>query len=168
MALLEKLLARQFPGRDALRLQPSSVSGTQIDEDSSLELRYEGNNLAETSCTEGTCVDIDGGVIAVLLHVKNGRMRLLEIFKEDGLRILRPRRRLKIWLRIEHSLKFVKISPVAQTRTPRSSSLCRKSPRSSISIVFIPSLRAHSRFKARSSIKQHSAGGFCVISKARR
>jgi hypothetical protein len=32
-----------------LRLQPSSVSGTQIDEDSSPELRYEGNNLAETS-----------------------------------------------------------------------------------------------------------------------
>jgi hypothetical protein len=49
MALLEKLLAREFPGRDVLRLQPSSVSGTQIDEDSSLELRYEGNNLAETS-----------------------------------------------------------------------------------------------------------------------
>ena len=69
----------------------SSVSGRQIDEDGSLELRYEGNNLAETflGCpTEGTCVDIDGGVIAVLLHVKNGRMRLLEIFKEDGSRIL--------------------------------------------------------------------------------
>jgi hypothetical protein len=49
MALLEKLLGREFPGWDALRLQPSSVSGTQIDEDSSLELRYEGSNLAETS-----------------------------------------------------------------------------------------------------------------------
>ena len=32
MALLEKLLDHDFPGRDALRLQLSSVTGRQIDE----------------------------------------------------------------------------------------------------------------------------------------
>jgi hypothetical protein len=93
MGLLEKLLDHEFPGRDALRLQLSSVTGRQTDENGTLELSYEGDNLAEMlrGCpTEGTCPDIDGGVIAVLLHVKNGRVHLLEIFKEDGSKILRP------------------------------------------------------------------------------
>ena len=90
--LLEKLLAHEFPGRDALRAQLPSIAARQIDEHGCLELSYKGDSLAETELgcpTEGTCVDIDGGLIAVLLHVKNGRMRLLEIFKEDGSEILR-------------------------------------------------------------------------------
>ena len=66
MRLLEKLLDHEFPGRDALRVQLSSVTARQIDENGSL-----------------------GGKIAVLLHVKNGRMRLLEVLKEDGSAILR-------------------------------------------------------------------------------
>jgi Domain of unknown function (DUF6984) len=93
MELLEKLLSREFPGRDALRLQLSSVTGRRIDDNGSLELRPEEDNPAEIELgcpSEGTCADIDGGLIAVLLHVKNGKMRLLEIFKEDGSEILRP------------------------------------------------------------------------------
>lgn len=90
--LLEKLLDHEFPGRDVLRLQLSSVTGRQIDDNGSIELCYEGDKLVEMlrGCpTEGTCGDSDGGTIAVLLHVKNGRMRLLEIFKEDGSEIQR-------------------------------------------------------------------------------
>lgn len=90
--LLEKLLDHEFPGRDALKLQLSSATGKRIDENGSLELHYDGDNLAEMlkGCpTEGTCTDIDGGVIAVLLHVKNGRMHLLDIFKEDESKILK-------------------------------------------------------------------------------
>jgi hypothetical protein len=93
MALLEKLLDHDFPGRDALRRQLPSVRGRQIDEHGCLELQYNGDTLADTTVgcpTEGTCADVDGGVIAVLLHVKKGRMRLLEIVKEDGSEILRP------------------------------------------------------------------------------
>ena len=92
MRLLEKLLDHEFPGRDALRVQLSSVTARQIDENGSLELRYGGDSLTDTDfgCpTEGTCTDTDGGKIAVLLHVKNGRMRLLELFKQDGSTILR-------------------------------------------------------------------------------
>jgi hypothetical protein len=92
MGLLKKLLDHHFPGRDALRFQLSSVTGRQTDENGSLELSYEGDDLAEMlrACpTEGTSSDVDGGVISVLLHVKNGRMHLLEIFKEDGSKILR-------------------------------------------------------------------------------
>jgi hypothetical protein len=92
MRLLEKLLDHEFPGRDALGVQLSSVTARQIDENGSLELRYGGDSLTETDLgcpTEGTCTDTDGGKIAVLLHVKNGRMRLLEVFKEEGSAILR-------------------------------------------------------------------------------
>ena len=92
MRLLEKLLDHEFPGRDVLRVQLSSVTARQIDENGSLELSYGGASLADMvmACpTEGTCTDIDGGEIAVLLHVKNGRMCLLEMFKEDGSAILR-------------------------------------------------------------------------------
>lgn len=92
MRLLEKLFDHEFPGRDDLRRQLPSITARQISENGTLDLRYEGDSVADTvvGCpTEGTCEDIDGGVIAVLLHVKNGRMRLLEIFKEDGSEILR-------------------------------------------------------------------------------
>jgi hypothetical protein len=92
MRVIEKLLDHEFPGRDILRLQLSSVTGKQIDENGSLKLCYEGDELVEMlrGCpTEGTCADADGGVIAVLLHVKNGRLHLLEIFREDGLEIQR-------------------------------------------------------------------------------
>jgi hypothetical protein len=72
MGLLEKLLDHDFQGRDALRLQLSSVTGRQTDERGSLGLRTDENLEADIeigSPTEGTCEDIDGGVIAVMLHV---------------------------------------------------------------------------------------------------
>jgi hypothetical protein len=92
LGLLQKLLSRQFPGRDTLRLQLTSVTGRKIDQNGSLELRPGLDNPAETELgvpTEGTCLDLDGVAIGVLLHVKAGRMRLLEILKEDGSELLR-------------------------------------------------------------------------------
>ncbi len=92
MALLEKLLDHDFPGRDALRVQLASVTGRQIDENGSLELSAAQNSRAEmlSACpTEGTCADADGGTIAVLLHIQNGKLHQLEIFKEDGSEIRR-------------------------------------------------------------------------------
>lgn len=93
MELLTKLLDHDFPGRDALRLQLSSVTGRQTDEHGCLELRTDEAIEADTevgSPTEGRCEDIDGGLIVVMLHVKNGKLHLLEIFKEDGSEIQRP------------------------------------------------------------------------------
>jgi len=92
MGLLERLLSREFPGRDTLRLQLSSVTGRQIDAEGSVELKTGEDVLAEVSCrcpTEGICKDIDGGQIAVLLHVKSGKLHQLEILKEDGSELLR-------------------------------------------------------------------------------
>ena len=95
LALLEKLLDHEFQGRDALRIQLSSVTGRKIDEDGSLELRTEEIVEADTeigSPTEGRCEDIDGGVIVVMLHVRKGKLHLLEIVKEDGSEIVRAPR----------------------------------------------------------------------------
>ena len=47
----------------------------------------------------------------------------------------------------------------------RSARNCSNFP---ISMVSIPSLAAHSRFSARSSIKQHCSAGICVVSSASR
>lgn len=92
IALLKKLLDHDFQGRDALRIQLSSVTGRQTDEHGCLELRTDEAIEADTeigSPTEGRCEDIDGGVIVVMLHVRNGKLHMLEIFKEDGSEILR-------------------------------------------------------------------------------
>jgi hypothetical protein len=92
MELLKKLLDHDFPGRDVLRRQLSSVTGRQVDENGSIELKTAENERAEVqsaSPTEGTCADIDGVPIAVMLHVKEGKLHLLEIFKEDGSEIQR-------------------------------------------------------------------------------
>jgi hypothetical protein len=92
MRLLERLLNREFPGRDALRLQLSSVAGRKIDKNGTLELRSSRTNRADIALgcpTEGTCPDIDGRRIAALLHVKDGHLHRLEIFKEDRSQILR-------------------------------------------------------------------------------
>jgi Domain of unknown function (DUF6984) len=95
LALLQKLLDHDFQGRDALRIQLSSVTGRQTDEHGCLELRTEETIEADTeiaSPTEGRCEDIDGGVIVVMLHVRKGKLHLLEILKEDGSEILRTPR----------------------------------------------------------------------------
>jgi hypothetical protein len=49
MGLLEKLLAHEFPGRDALRRRLPSLAARQILEDGTIELRYEGDSLADTN-----------------------------------------------------------------------------------------------------------------------
>jgi hypothetical protein len=92
IALLKKLLDHDFQGCDALRIQLSSVTGRQTDEHGCLELRTDEAIEADTeigSPTERRCEDIDGGVIVVMLHIRNGKLHMLEIFKEDGSGILR-------------------------------------------------------------------------------
>jgi len=92
IALLKKLLDHDFQGRDALRIQLFSATGRPTDEHGCLELRTGEAVEADTeigSPTEGRCEDIDGGMIVVMLHVRNGKLHMLEIFKEDGSEILR-------------------------------------------------------------------------------
>jgi hypothetical protein len=92
-ALLEKLLDCEFPGRDELRRQLDSVAAQQVYDDGTLALRVASGQPAAVKGrvpTEGMCPDVDGVMIAVLLHVVNGMMDELEIFKWDGSDIVRP------------------------------------------------------------------------------
>ena len=82
--ILERLLQPEFPGRDELRRQLDVVTAKQVSEDGTLVLQCGPCSPAPVRCrvpTEGECVDADGGIIQVLLHVVNGVMKELEIFK---------------------------------------------------------------------------------------
>src|SRR5712692_875665 len=92
--LLEKLLEAEFLGRDELRAQLGSVSAKHTTEDGTLSLRCDSGPPSPSYyrlAMEGWCKDADGMNIAILLHLnKDGFMRLLEIFKEDGSPIINP------------------------------------------------------------------------------
>jgi hypothetical protein len=87
MQVLKRLLDHEFPGRDELREQLGSVVGRTIDEDGGLSLRCDAGSPAPVLCrvpTEGKCADLDAVQIHVLLHVVDGFMNELEIYKEDS------------------------------------------------------------------------------------
>jgi hypothetical protein len=92
--LLEKLLEADFPGRDELRAQISSLTGKQIEDDGTLSLRCASGPPAPTKyalAMEGECTDADGAKIAVMIHVdKGGFMNMLEIIRYDGSPIINP------------------------------------------------------------------------------
>ena len=91
--LLTKLLDVNFPGRDELRQQLETAAAKVIDENGSLALQCGPGRPAPVKCrvaTEGECADADGIAIHVLLHVKDGMMHELEVFKDDGSPIRNP------------------------------------------------------------------------------
>ena len=91
--LLEKMLDDAFPGRDELRRQLDSVTAKRVNENGSLELKVGSGPVANgprTVPTEAWCPDTDGMMIWLLLHVVEGKLFALEIYKEDGSRIMRP------------------------------------------------------------------------------
>ncbi len=98
-AILERLLECEFPGRDELRQQAKSVRAKLIDEydddHNSLALSVHSPILADTEYrvpVEGEYLDADGVPICILLHVVDGRLNELEIFKADGSTIKNPPR----------------------------------------------------------------------------
>lgn len=91
--LLRKLLECEFPGDDELRGQAVSVTGREIDDEGSLELRCDGGRPAPVILrvpAEGECMDTDGIRINVLLHVVGGFMNELEVYKDDSSTVRRP------------------------------------------------------------------------------
>jgi hypothetical protein len=92
LEILERLLQPDFPGSAELREQLSSVKAEVIDEDGGLALESVGGPRAPVKWrvpTEGECKDSDGVDVHVLLHVLDGRMCELELYKEDGSRVCR-------------------------------------------------------------------------------
>jgi hypothetical protein len=89
--LLVRLVEPEFPGRDVLRDQIDHVLVSPIDENGSLDLKCDVPAVAPVEKrvpTEGEAIDRDGTTIHYLLHVVAGRMKELEVYKDDSSRVL--------------------------------------------------------------------------------
>lgn len=92
-AVLARLLEPEFPGNRELRMQLDVVKAATIDEDGGLALQCdEGCPRAKVRAsvpTEAEYRDSDGVPVHILLHVAEGVMNELEVFKEERTPILR-------------------------------------------------------------------------------
>jgi hypothetical protein len=92
MTLLGRMLEEDFPGRDAIVDQMRSALARQIDSNGSLEFKVETRTPARTKYrvpVEAQGKDIDGTTIHFLLHVVDGRLSELELYKDDSSRVAR-------------------------------------------------------------------------------
>ena len=90
-ALIEKLLASSFPGRDEIGEQVRNALVRRLDEDGSLEFRPGPGVPAPVRKripAEAQAKDRDGTWIHALLHVVGGRVKELEFYREDSAPIL--------------------------------------------------------------------------------
>ncbi|EPE97327.1 DUF6984 family protein [Rhizobium grahamii] len=88
--LVEKLLSREFAGCEALRLQLETARVSAIDKEGSLQFRVSGPPAAVAFRvpTEGYYFDKSGvdfrPAVNVLLHIVDGKLHELEVYKDDG------------------------------------------------------------------------------------
>lgn len=90
--ILRLLMERPFAGRDELLAQVDTVAARLIDEDGSIGLRCSCDVKAavtERIPVEGEAPDRDGMTIHYLLHVVDGTMNELEVYKDDSSRVMR-------------------------------------------------------------------------------
>lgn len=91
-ALISALLSVPFAGREALSTQAGVLAVRPLDADGSLELAPSDGPRADVVGripVEGELEDLDGVTIHVLLHVVDGYLNELEIYREDSRPILR-------------------------------------------------------------------------------
>ena len=85
--IIDRLLEKAFPGRDEICEQMKSCLVRTIDEDKSLGFLVQSNVQAKVKRripVEAEFQDTDGVLIHILLHVMDGKVNELEIYKEDG------------------------------------------------------------------------------------
>jgi len=90
--ILRLLLEEPFTGRDDLLSQVEKATARSIDEDGSISLRCSPTPKARVTAripVEGEAQDTDGMAIHYLLHVVDGLMSELEVYKDDSSRVLR-------------------------------------------------------------------------------
>lgn len=90
--LLVRLLSAKFPGSSELQCQVGKARVRTIDENGSLAFLVSAASSAEVERripVEGYCEDSDGVMIHFLVHVLDGTLSELEIFKEDNSRLMR-------------------------------------------------------------------------------
>ena len=94
-ALIERLLSVAFPARDELRTQVATAQVAWIASSGAPALRIHVTDGVPAPPdfplvpVEGIAMDVDGVPIHFLLHVGEGLLREIEIFREDGERLLR-------------------------------------------------------------------------------
>lgn len=87
-AVMDRLLGEPFPGREILMTQARNCKVSTLDDEGSVEFHV----LAECRApillcrvpVEATVSDVDGVAIHLLLHIQDGVIKMLEIFREDG------------------------------------------------------------------------------------
>jgi len=86
--LLSRLVSTEFPGRAEIVKQMHGVRVMRIDHEGSLVLRPSGHPVPaivdRSIPVEAEGVDEDGIAIHLLLHVHQGLLKELEIYKDDG------------------------------------------------------------------------------------
>ena len=91
-ALLNRLLTPTFSGKDQLRVQLKHCRVRTIDDNGSLEFEVNTDTRIPDAkygvLTEGEFRDFDQGAAHVLLHVRDGLVRILEFYKEDSSNVL--------------------------------------------------------------------------------
>jgi len=90
--ILRLLLEAPFAGRDNLLSQVENAIARSIDEDGSISLKCSLAQKARVATripVEGEAQDSDGVTIHYLLHVVDGEINELEVYKDDSTRVLR-------------------------------------------------------------------------------
>ncbi|MCB9938856.1 MAG: hypothetical protein H6823_11475 [Planctomycetaceae bacterium] len=90
--LVSRLLAIEFLGRQQLLAQLTSATVEPIDLNGSLRFEVHEDTHADVSKripVEAHCLDSDDVCIHALLHVLNGRLSELEIYKDDSTPVVR-------------------------------------------------------------------------------
>jgi hypothetical protein len=85
--IIDRLLEKSFPGRDEICEQMKKSFVKTIDEDKSLEFLVKTNvksRVKRRIPVEAEFQDADGVLVHILLHVVDGKVNELEIYKEDG------------------------------------------------------------------------------------
>ncbi len=86
-AYIEKLLSSAVPARDALRAQLQGALAQQIDDEGSLEFRVITGPKASVISripVEAEARDLDGMPLHMLLHVVDGVVTELEIYRDGS------------------------------------------------------------------------------------
>ena len=90
-SILDRLLQDPFPGRDEISNQLNTCKVKPIDENGSLKFEVTAGKKASVKNripTEGEAKDRDGMPVFLLLHVVDGFVTELEIYRGDSAKVL--------------------------------------------------------------------------------
>ena len=93
-SILERMLRQLSDDKDPLRAQASAAEVKTIDDEGSLDFSVPATAPRASAITErvpvtATFNDEDGTPVYILLHLQDGRLSELEVYKADGSKILR-------------------------------------------------------------------------------